>query len=194
MEPKLKEALEPEEHALLDAVCASAHRIWQAGLGAFARAQREGGELFDKLLQDGGELQKLTQRLGSEQRSSVTDTVTRLAENASRQAGGSLDKLEKLFEERVARSMRSMGLPSPEETRGLGREVTELRQALQAAGKHTQDEIDSLKRDIAALRTAAGAAPAKKAQRPAAKVAVRAPAKAAAKRPAAKRAARPDAR
>lgn len=195
MDRKLKELARPDEDALLDAVCSSAHRIWQAGLGAFARAQREGSEMFDKLVQDGGELQTLTQRLTGEKGFSVTDTVTRLAEHASRQAGGSLDKLEKMFEDRVARSLRSLGLPSPEEIQALDRELAALKAALHTVGEQARQEIDALKRAVDALAAAGARAPAKKAAaRPARKTVARAPAKAAAKRPAAKKTTRASAR
>lgn len=186
MDRKLKQLARPDEDALLDAVCSSAHQIWQAGLGAFARAQREGGDLFDKLVQDGGELQKLTQRLTGDKGYSVTDTVTRLAENASRQASGSLDKLESMFEDRVARSLRSLGLPSPEDIQALERKVAELKAALHATETGVRADIDALKRTVGALGDG-GRKPKKAAAGPARKTVAATPAKAAAKRPAAKK-------
>jgi poly(hydroxyalkanoate) granule-associated protein len=193
MDPKLKQAVRPDEQAMLDAVCGSAQQIWQAGLGAFARAQQEGGDLFAKLVQDGLELQKITQRLAGEKGFSVTDTVTRLAENASRQASGSWDKLEKVFEDRVSRSLRAIGAPSAEEVHALSREVTELKTALRMAGERSEHDIDALRdalsRAVAELRAAIGSTGKKPAvavkastpARPAAKAAAKAPAKVAAK-------------
>ena len=193
MDRKLKDMLKPEDNAMLDAVRASAHQIWQAGLGAFARAQAEGGDLFDKLVQEGGELQKLTQRLAGDKGASVADTVARLAENAGRQASGSLDKLEQLFEQRVSRSLRSLGVPSSADVQALGRDMAELQEALRGAGKQSQDSIDALQRAIAKLEAATGIAPKKApvAKKAAARPAAKAPAKrAAVKRPAAKKTAR----
>lgn len=197
MDRKLKDMLKPEENALLEAVRASAHQIWQAGLGAFARAQAEGGDLFDKLVQEGGELQKLSQRLTGDKGASVTDTVARLAENAGRQASGSLDKLEQLFEQRVSRSLRSLGVPSSTEVQALGRDMAELKEALRSVGKQSQDSIEALQRAIARLEAATQIAPKKapvvknKATKAAAGPAAKAPAKrAAVKRPAAKKTAR----
>ncbi|QOY95162.1 phasin family protein [Massilia sp. UMI-21] len=181
MDRKLKELARSDDAAMLDAVCSSAHQIWQAGLGAFARAQREGSELFEKLVQDGGELQKLTQRFTGGTGVSVTDTVTRLAENAGRQASGSLDKLEKMFEDRVARSLRNLGLPAPEEVQALGRDVAELKAALHTAGMQARADIDALTQAVDALRIANSPAPAKKATaRPARQAGTQAPAKKAA--------------
>lgn len=186
MDRKLKDLMKSDDNAMLDAVCASAHQIWQAGLGAFARAQQEGGDLFDKLVQEGGELQKLSQRLTGEKSFSVTDTVTRLAGNASRQASGSWDKLEKIFEERVSRSLRTLGMPSPEDVQVLSRDMAELKAALRKVGQHSQGEIDALKRAVTELKASIGTvqnkpAGKKTAARPAAQAPARAPAKVARK-------------
>ena len=126
MVKKLKEMAAAEQHAIVDAVVGSAQQIWQAGLGAFARAQQEGGDLFDKLVRDGVDLHELTQKLAG-------DRVSGVAERAGRLASGSWDKIEKLFEERVARSMRALGVPSHEELDALRREVAELKAAYAAA-------------------------------------------------------------
>jgi poly(hydroxyalkanoate) granule-associated protein len=159
-------------NALAEAVTASAQQIWQAGLGAFAKAQQDGGKMFDMLVRDGAELHQMTQQFSTDKFFGGTGKVGRLAENVSRQASGSWEKLEKLFEDRVARSLRSLGVPS----RG---EVDELRR-----------EIDALKAAMTppapAARGAAASKPAAKASKAAIK---RAPAKGAAAAP--KRPSRP---
>lgn len=129
---RLKELITPEQSALADAVCGSAQQIWEAGLGAFARAQKEGGELFDKLVQEGGELARLTQNLAPAKALAAGGAVSRLAENVGRQASGSWEKLEKLFEERVARAMQSLDMPRREDIDALAREVAGLREQLAA--------------------------------------------------------------
>ena len=55
MTKNIKE-LEQEEEALSRAVRSSAQQIWQAGLGAFAKAQQAGGREFTRLVRDGSEL------------------------------------------------------------------------------------------------------------------------------------------
>ena len=142
MDSKPKEQATPEQHALLDAVRSSAQQIWQAGLGAFAKAQQGSSEMFDKLVQEGDELHRLTQFLPGG--AALADKVSQLAGSVSKQASGSWDKLENIFEERVARAIRSLGVPS-------------------------QADLDSLRADIAALAAAVErAAPARKAARKAA--------------------------
>ena len=56
MAKKLKAVM--DDDSLANAVRTSAAQIWQAGLGAFAKAQEEGSRVFSKLVKDGAELQK----------------------------------------------------------------------------------------------------------------------------------------
>jgi len=168
MVKKLKEMAAAEQHAIVDAVVGSAQQIWQAGLGAFARAQQEGSELFDKLVRDGVDLHELTQKLAGDRVSGVAERAGRLADSVGRQASGSWDKIEKLFEERVARSMRALGVPSHEELDALRREVADLKAAFAAAAAPPKPA----RRNLAA-KPAAKAAP----KAGALKASARAPAK-----------------
>ena len=127
---KLKSMEKADENALVEAVCSSAHQIWQAGLGAFAKAQEEGDEVFAKLVQEGAQLQKRTKHLAVEKGLGVTDTVTKLAENVGRQASGSWEKLEKVFEDRVSRSLRSLGVPTRDDIMALTRQIEELNKSV----------------------------------------------------------------
>ncbi|MFC5459146.1 phasin family protein [Massilia niabensis] len=120
MSKNLKE-LEQEEEELSRAVRSSAQQIWQAGLGAFAKAQAEGGREFTRLVRDGSELQKRARQVED-----ATDTVARKAERASRRSSGSWGKLEQVFEERVARALATIGVPAPGEMEALSRRVDAL--------------------------------------------------------------------
>jgi len=112
--------------AMADAVAESAQQIWQAGLGAFAKAQQDGGALFDALVRDGAELHRLTQELARDKAPGMAGKVGRLA-------SGSWDRIEKVFEDRVARSLRSLGVPSSEDLDTLRREIDALKAAMPAA-------------------------------------------------------------
>jgi len=130
MVKKLKSLAKSDDKQLADAVRTSAQQIWQAGLGAFAKAQEEGGKVFAKLVQEGTELQKRTQKLANGKVSEVTDTVTRMADNVSKQAAGSWDKLEQVFEDRVSRSLKSLGVPTQADIQTLTKRVEELTKAV----------------------------------------------------------------
>lgn len=175
MVKKTKEAATPEQNALVDSIVASAQQIWVAGLGAFSRAQKEGGELFEKLVQEGGELQKLTQQFMPEKSFAVGEAVSRFAENVGKQATGGWDKLEKIFEDRVARALRTLGVPSRDDVTALTKEVASLkaqvaaltpkapaRKAAKTAAKPAGKSASKLAAKGAALKGSARAAATKR--------------------------------
>ena len=83
MVKKLKTLAKTEDKQLASAVRTSAHQIWQAGLGAFAKAQEEGGKVFNKLVEEGTNLQRRTRSMAEDKVSEVTDTVTKVADGVS---------------------------------------------------------------------------------------------------------------
>ena len=82
MVKKLK-TLAKDDTQLADAVRTSAHQIWQAGLGAFAKAQEEGGRVFSKLVREGTDLQKRTRSMAEDKVADVTGTVTKVADGVA---------------------------------------------------------------------------------------------------------------
>ncbi|HSY27688.1 MAG TPA: phasin family protein [Burkholderiaceae bacterium] len=130
MVKKLKTLAKSDDKQLAEAVRTSAQQIWQAGLGAFAKAQEEGGKVFAKLVKEGTDLQKRTQKLAENKVSDVTGTVSKMADNVSKQASGSWDKLEQVFEDRVSRSLTSLGVPSKKDIQALTKRVEELSKAV----------------------------------------------------------------
>lgn len=111
-----------QEEELASAVLTSAQQIWQAGLGAFAKAQEEGGRVFSKLVQEGTELQKRAE----DKVADVAGGVGQLADGVGKQASGSWDKLEQVFEDRVARALGKMGVPSQQDILALNQRIEEL--------------------------------------------------------------------
>ena len=192
MVKKLKALAKEDDKQLSDAVRASAHQIWQAGLGAFAKAQEEGGKVFAKLVKEGTDLQKRTQKLAEDKVSGVTDTVTKTADYVSKQATGSWDKLEQVFEDRVSRSLTSLGVPSKKDIQALTKRVEELSKAVAAqSGKKPAAVKESAKPAAKAAPKAAAKVAPKAAAKPAAKSTVKS---AAAKKPVAKAVAKPAAK
>ena len=87
---------------LAGAVKESAQQIWLAGMGAFAKAQEEGGKVFEALVKEGQALQRKTQAAAEERIGEVTDRMSAMAETVSARAGQNWDKLESIFEQRTA--------------------------------------------------------------------------------------------
>jgi poly(hydroxyalkanoate) granule-associated protein len=139
----------------------SAQQIWLAGLGAFAKAQEEGGKVFETLVKEGLSIQRKTQAAAEEKISEATNKMATMATDISSKASGQWDKLESIFEDRVSKALNKLGVPSAKDI-----DVLIAR-------------IDELNRNVARLSAKAPAAPA--AAKPAAKAA-RTPAKRAAAR------------
>lgn len=161
------------------AVKDSAQQIWAAGLGAFAKAQGEGGKVFEALVSEGMKLQKKTQSAAEQKLASMTSKVSGMAGDVGAKAGQHWDKLESIFEDRVANALKRLGVPTAKEVEALIERIDALSKA---AGVPTAKPAAK----------AAAKAPAKKAAaKPAAKkvVAKKAPAKKAAAKPATKKAA-----
>ena len=103
----------------------SAQQIWLAGMGAFAKAQQEGTKVFETLVKDGTKLQEATQQAQAK----VTEAahkMSAMAADMGQRAGGQMDKLEGIFEERVAKALQSMGLPSAQDLVALEARVAAL--------------------------------------------------------------------
>lgn len=154
----------------------SAQQIWLAGLGAFSKAQEEGTKVFEALVKEGLSMQRKTQSVAEEKISEATSRMSNMASDISSRAAGQWDKLENIFEDRVAKSLAKLGVPS-------SRDLDVLNARIDALAKSMGKSVP------ASAKPAAKAAPKAK---PASKAAAKAPAKkAAAKAPVKKAAAKP---
>ena len=109
----------------------SAEQIWLAGLGAFSKAQQEGGKVFNLLVQDGLALQKQAQAMAQEQFQAASSRFEDLTSKVSERAAEPLDKLESLFEQRVAKALQRLGIPSAHDLQALQAQITLLTQELE---------------------------------------------------------------
>ncbi len=143
MVKKLKKRAETQSAAptgLLDSRLAqtvkdSAQQIWLAGLGAFAKAQGEGSKVFDTLMKEGADLHRKTQSAAEEKLGDVASKMSAMAGGVGQKANAHWDKLETLFEERTARAMSKLGVPSAKDVAALAERVDALAAALAKLGK-----------------------------------------------------------
>ena len=167
---------------LAGAVKESAQQIWLAGLGAFAKAQEGGGKVYESLMKEGLSMQRKTQAAAEEKISEATSKMANMAGDIQSKAGQQWDKLENIFEDRVAKALNKLGVPSAKDVDALIARIDELNKSVQKMGaKNSVDKASAAKAPTAKV-PAAKAPAAKKAVAPAAKKATRP----AAKRPAAK--------
>jgi poly(hydroxyalkanoate) granule-associated protein len=104
----------------------SASQIWLAGLGAFAKAQEEGGKVFDALVKEGLAIQRKTQAAAEEKITEATSRMATMATGISSRATGQWDKLETIFEERVAKALGKLGVPTAKDIDALIARIDEL--------------------------------------------------------------------
>ncbi len=110
-----------KEKQLSQGVMDSAHQIWLAGLGAFAKTQEEGGKFFDSLVKEGREIENRSKQ-------AANDTVQDIKGKAS----GTLDRLEQVFEDRVSRALGRLGVPTNDDIQALSKRVEELTESVEA--------------------------------------------------------------
>jgi poly(hydroxyalkanoate) granule-associated protein len=115
---------------LAAAVKESAQQIWLAGMGAFSKTQEEGQKVFDVLVKEGMGLQKKTQRFAEDKVTDVTSKMNKAAGDLSKQANHTWDKLETVFEDRVARALNRLGVPTKREIEALLAKVEELNKSV----------------------------------------------------------------
>lgn len=149
----------------------SAHQIWLAGLGAFAKAQGEGGKVFDTLMKEGASLQRKTQAVAEGKLGDVAGKMSAMAGEVGSKANAQWDKLESIFEERTARALGKLGVPAAKDLATLVDRVAALEAAVAALkGEEAPKPAKVAKfRPGKALKAAAPVAPPQPAARTARK-------------------------
>lgn len=139
---KKKVQAKPELGKLAAPVVDSAREIWLAGLGAFSMAQQESGKLieqgnkmFEKLVKEGAKLEKKTRDMTGSTVEEVRGNVESKVGEVRQQAADNWDKLEAVFEDRVARVLGRLGVPTAEDVNKLTARVQELSKQVSAMAK-----------------------------------------------------------
>ena len=114
------------DSALAGSVKDSAQQIWLAGMGAFSKAQEEGGKVFEALVKEGRSLQRKTQAVAEEKIGAVTSKMSNMAGDVQTKAGQHWDKLETIFEERTAKALNKLGVPSAKDVEALIKRIDTL--------------------------------------------------------------------
>ena len=119
-------ATETDNAPSASAVKESAQQIWLAGLGAFAKAHQEGSKVFEGLVKEGLSIQRKTQAVAEERIADATSRMSTMANDITSKATGQWDKLETIFEGRVAKALHKLGVPTAKEVQTLMKRVDEL--------------------------------------------------------------------
>jgi poly(hydroxyalkanoate) granule-associated protein len=128
------EGLQAQAEKLSKRLGESAQQVWLAGVGAFGRAQAEGGKLFETLVKEGLTLEQSTRKLAGGGVDAVRDVVENRVGQARERAADTWDRLEKVFEDRVQRALRRLEVPSREDLGTLVDRVDALNAELRNLG------------------------------------------------------------
>ena len=126
---------------LATSVKESAQQIWLAGMGAFSKAQEEGTKVFEALVKEGMTLQKKTQGMAEDKISEVTGKMSAMADTVSAKAGQNWDKLESIFEQRTAKAMNKLGVPTAKDVDALVKRVDALAAAVAKLSRATPAKV-----------------------------------------------------
>jgi poly(hydroxyalkanoate) granule-associated protein len=132
-----------------------------------AKAQEQGSKAIEALVNDGLAFQRKSQAEAQQRLQEATERLSHMASDFGQQATGRVDKLEHLFEDRVAKALHRLGMPTLLDIQMLNDRVAQLESQLAAA----------MKTPPASKK----ATPTKATGRPGAKVSAQAPGKTAAK-------------
>jgi len=104
----------------------SAQNIWLAGLGAFGKAQVEGGKLFQGLVKEGSALEQKTRKIAgaaaNDVRGAVASSVTQVREKTQ----DTWQRLEQMFDARLTTALSKLGVPSRKDIEELTKRLDEM--------------------------------------------------------------------
>jgi poly(hydroxyalkanoate) granule-associated protein len=112
----------------IESLRASTRRIWLAGLGALAEAEKKGDELFRSLVKQGEKYEDVLRVPVERASGALKESV----KTATTKASSTFHELEEAIDRRIAVTMKRAGLASREEVESLRREVARLEKRLAA--------------------------------------------------------------
>jgi poly(hydroxyalkanoate) granule-associated protein len=155
---KIQETVIENSKNLSKAYKDSAQQIWLAGLGAFAKAQADGTKAFESLVKEGQVIQSKAQAAAQEKFAEVTSKANGMTGDLLSKATGQWDKLEGIFEERVSKALKKMGIPTNKDLEALSKKIDALtakKPASKAAPKAAPKAAAPAKKAAPAKRKAA---------------------------------------
>ena len=158
-----------EAKDLAQAVLDSSHQVWLAGVGAFVRAQQEGLKVFESLVQQGEKLERRTRQAAVDTAAAARGAATAKAKEMQQMAGGTWDKLEQVFEDRVEKALSKLGVYTQNDVQQLAKRVDELAAAVNKLVKTPGGAAPAKPAKRAKKRTSGAASPPKVAKKKAGK-------------------------
>ena len=118
--------------SLTDSPTPAVQHVWLAGLGAMAKAQEQGSKAIEALVNDGLAFQRKSQAEAQQRLHEATERLSHMASDFGQQTSVRVDKLEHLFEDRVAKALHRLGMPTLLDIQVLNDRVAQLEAQLAA--------------------------------------------------------------
>lgn len=136
---KVENIVEPENKTkLLSEVKHYGRQIWLAGLGIYFKAGQEGLGYLKELVKTGEGAEKQGKALVAEQVEAASEELDSVKNNLSTVKGKvelQIDKIEKAFDNRVARGLNRIGIPSRQDVDALSAKLDLLNAMLERVAK-----------------------------------------------------------
>ena len=113
------------------AVRESAHLIWLAGLGAFAKVSSEGNKLFETLVKEGEKIEERSRGAAA----GALEAAKEQTEETRGRMVETWDKVEQIFEDRLTRVLGQLGVPSRDDLRELTQRVDAMQAHINELGR-----------------------------------------------------------
>jgi len=105
------------------------HKIWLAGLGAFAAAQAEGGRLFKQLAKEGASVEAKGFKIAND---SIEKTIAVGSGVFAKARGGFETRVVKPVSDKLGQGVAKFGLPARQDIVALTRQVEALAEQVRA--------------------------------------------------------------
>jgi poly(hydroxyalkanoate) granule-associated protein len=124
----------------------STQKIWLAGLGALSSAEEQGSKLFKNLVKKGEAYEKKAMgALGD-----LKQQVGKMTDEAQKSATKAWEKVEGVWDDRVAGTLQRIGVPSKDEISNLTKKVEDLTELVEAKSRRARVRRTAKARKVAA--------------------------------------------
>ena len=117
------------EHPAAEMAKQTTHKIWLAGLGAFAAAQTEGERVFKGLVKEGASVEAKGLKLAND---GIEKTITLGSQVFAKARGGFEARVVKPVSDKLGSGVAKFGLPARHDIVALTRRVEELAEQVRA--------------------------------------------------------------
>ncbi|GLQ32083.1 phasin family protein [Litoribrevibacter albus] len=135
------ESVEVEEVSgvnLAEKVRGSAHQIWLAALGAYAKAEEESVKVIESLIKEGEEVESRATDVKNDtlaKTSAIRERANQSIEDVRAKLNESLEKVEALMEQGIETVVNFLGMPSKKDVDTLIKKVEDLNKSVKALSK-----------------------------------------------------------